>query len=1699
MRERTPFTIKDIAKGYAEDARKVGRFTISAPVRQREELLDELGKLGAPPQQPQPEEDRRYLGPTPEQRPLAPSGLRQDVAMRAAPPGRPGVSMRAVPEVSMRAAEPEHIRKEWKVRTIPEMRAITPEQIKAAPKYEFTEKEGIFKDSLDSFYVAARQLATNTQNWPDVMRITVSGDEYQIARLADRIERRDRLDREWLLHHPEAQPDPRYLRPEENPEIKTEPAYWAYIMAQMVPYSLMAFVGAATGSLVAGPPGAVVGATAVLTPVTTADLYRELIQSGATPKQAANVSAALGPVSAGLESMTEAIGLSKLAPGIGRALTQGFTRKLGYHVFRQALAQGGKAFTAMEVGEILTEQSQNVLTNLARMGFDESVSAFDGWQEVLFQVTVGALPMAGFGSAVASITTPGAMGSLAETAERIAREETGAMAMGGEAVKRPWQMTRAEWASQTLARTQAEIARLSLMKPREGSANWAALQNAEEAARGLESSVKGGTQAVPLDWWNAHKNAIQAALSEGKPVPAEVLAEYPDLQKQAAVPRGESIDQALSDFEVSQQAARANLRYGVDITKATESEYVKAGLASYRDTLKGTGFPIDVKKQTQILKDEYRSLTQEAAVTAPAVPAEPGEPEVGLQPSVETPAVPAAEAPAIQVETPAQPAPAPEVPKPVPAPALETPVEPVQTMTEMVGAEGLIQRRATIQGMLSTPAKQLPKGTTKIALRQELKAIQKQLGPAESKLRQQIMTAVRQRGLTQTQARDIFKKSGGNPYLTQMEYTALGKVLKAVQKARPTRVKNAIVITPKTEVKIQTTKSALGMSDKDYAALMRMLKYSTDRYESGQKFITEAQGRKMIQAMRRQTQLGFASIEQAILALAGSMGPPPKVPPIRSAESFEETRYRKTVENAKGIAGRTYRMERMLREMDGYVEPRAKGLWWSTFYGSLHKAYLRQLSGILRRYDAWATYVSVFDVDMKAVMGAREPSVVKGLNLSPSEKIGIALLSKNPDGLRHLTKGYGWSETQVARIVDSLTEDEQKVATFLRQDLDAEFAALKDARMLGEGKDLGKVSNYFPIRLKWIADPEIDYWAQLAREDNRQFMNEWASASLPKGFTKGRVPEANQPIDYDAINIWYRHVEATEMYKAFVGITKDLQAIAKHPEFRTRLKARKGREFPKILDSWLKDAVTDRSPAPNNHIEAMMRVLRINSTNAVLALNVVVAMKQFASWVAGAGSIGETAALKGLFAHISDRKGTRALLKEYAPDIFMRHLSFEREVAEIARTISPQKALRGKRTQRETLMFLTLAIDEFTVDAIWRGGFDDYLTKHPGEFQAAADHASEAIRDTQPFFHPKDLPEYWRSNSEIAKGLTRFTNQLNQYWNLARFDVFGKAAAGKLKPWDVVRKILEYFILPALIFGAMNRSRLQETPEEVGKDIASTAIGMIPIIGPFARAGMSGWRDAQGMITLQPLETFQEAVYYANKGEWDKVGLTALEMGAYVRGIPYLQARRTVEGIVDLASGTTDDWMRLMYSEYTREESLSPVDKVRRDVDKAVESIATKTEEGEVYTTAKLRSDLWKALQKFAGVEEISKSGEKTIRIDRDTVDELKLGGLVDNFLTYEEYADDYYALPQELRDSYEELNPQMVSYFYFWGQWSGAMDDETETRVRAWATKYDIPLLSIPVFRKQVTGGTTISPSARTPSTLPRDQALESLGAMGR
>ena len=126
-------------------------------------------------------------------------------------------------------------------------------------------------------------------------------------------------------------------------------------------------------------------------------------------------------------------------------------------------------------------------------------------------------------------------------------------------------------------------------------------------------------------------------------------------------------------------------------------------------------------------------------------------------------------------------------------------------------------------------------------------------------LRQTVMSWARLKGLPESQYRRLFQDTTGHRQLHLMSEEQLNNVLSAIKRARPKRIGNKLVITPKTEKKIQTLKATLiaekSLTEESYERLKTNLGLKTDKYENARLFITESEALSLIGAMNDEAPL----------------------------------------------------------------------------------------------------------------------------------------------------------------------------------------------------------------------------------------------------------------------------------------------------------------------------------------------------------------------------------------------------------------------------------------------------------------------------------------------------------------------------------------------------------------------------------------------------------------------------------------------------------------------------------------------------------------------------------------------------------------------------------------------------------------------------------------------------------------------------
>jgi len=355
----------------------------------------------------------------------------------------------------------------------------------------------------------------------------------------------------WVAKNPEmAAPIAYQEGAYQHPELLKDYKYYIYELANIMPFIITASAMAvATGGV--GLP-MMLGTAAIMAPVEGQAVYEDLVNAGAPEDKAAELAAISGAIMGLLESAGRIPLLRQISPLLFGQFKRRAISELSKKTLAETILKFGRNFTIVQFSEVATEVAQEVVSNVAVGFYDENRSILDNLPDIAVKTAVATLLPSGLAAGVS----------------------------------------------------------VRMVSPLEQSG----LSEIQKKARGWLKDEKG-------NWFEQLKKVVRDERGSLRLVPEESEAELAKKRKALLVRERRGQDVSAEIFEVDQKIAalrgeptiegRAQIKYGIDVSKASEAEYVKAGLASHKESLKGTGFPLNIKEQTRILKEEYQALKVE--------------------------------------------------------------------------------------------------------------------------------------------------------------------------------------------------------------------------------------------------------------------------------------------------------------------------------------------------------------------------------------------------------------------------------------------------------------------------------------------------------------------------------------------------------------------------------------------------------------------------------------------------------------------------------------------------------------------------------------------------------------------------------------------------------------------------------------------------------------------------------------------------------------------------------------------------------------------------------------------------------------------------------------------------------------------------------------------------------------------------------
>lgn len=541
--------------------------------------------------------------------------------------------------------------------------------------------------------------------------------------------------------------------------------------------------------------------------------------------------------------------------------------------------------------------------------------------------------------------------------------------------------------------------------------------------------------------------------------------------------------------------------------------------------------------------------------------------------------------------------------------------------------------------------------------------------------------------------------------------------------------------------------------------------------------------------------------------------------------------------------------------------------------------------------------------------------------LTDGAVVGVYMSSRNKNNLRHL-KGMGFTDGDIKQCIDiyNTSPNLKAISTFLDAKYEEVYKRLAKAVMKAEGRILSKEEFFSHIA--------IDKETLVFEKDNiveqmRSRKKTMATPYVEKGITKERT-HSSRPMHLDAIANYLRYSADAEFYIGMADKIADASKILKDTKYRVAIEQKAGKPTLAVLDKYLRDVSGTKVGINIDGVDKAFTFLRRHTGVSMIGMNILSALRQPLSASQAAAEIGLSHVLNGIQQVVSNPVEVMKMVYELSPTTKYRAGQFERFMSEEKAAETIPQVITGKKTLPQTFMTPVSFMDKWTVIAVWKGTYDRVIATGKtigGERidnatlqETAIMEADRVIRHTQPFTGAKDLPGYHRG-SILSLMLTQFQNQVNKNINYFDYDIIGKYKAGKIGAGTAAYRVLFAYVLPAMLMGMISRGRLPKEPKEVIEDLAKYPLAGAFLVGSLVNNAIDNYGD-YGPPAFQPIVDVGIGLKALWDFEWERGGKYGIKATAEILGIPYSQAYRTYSGLKALMEGRTDDWKRIIWSEY---------------------------------------------------------------------------------------------------------------------------------------------------------------------------------------
>lgn len=653
----------------------------------------------------------------------------------------------------------------------------------------------------------------------------------------------------------------------------------------------------------------------------------------------------------------------------------------------------------------------------------------------------------------------------------------------------------------------------------------------------------------------------------------------------------------------------------------------------------------------------------------------------------------------------------------------------------------------------------------------------------------------------------------------------------------------------------------------------------------------------------------------------------------------------KAIRLFKGFFAAHRKTASLARELDGYKE---KGPMWECLIRTMNKAGDREAS---MRADATERLAALLDPILKGGKFGGKGQFFQSVNesLNRGEQLVIALNMGNAGNFQRLLDGRGWQVEQLVPVMKNLTTADWNFVQSIWDFFESyrPMIAEKERRIMGkepnwvepqslivptkEGTQLELRGGYFPI----VYDPRESGRAEQfadAEAAKQMMRGAFNAATTRRSFTKDRADEVvGRPLilTWDAL---FRGVNDVIHDLAWHEWVIDANRIIKNESLDHAIRTGFGTD----VIAQFKSAISDIAKGDSPDMDTMSKVLtplRSGAAVAGLGFNLMNAMLQPLGLTQSMVRIGSKWVALGITEWAKSPIGLVKQVHEKSEFMRNRARTLNREVNEVQSIVQGKGEIREKL---DALMFAPMQSLQLVADMpTWWGAYQKALAdptlidaENGVDEATAIARADQAVLDSQGGGQIKDLARVQRGGN-LQKLFTLFYGYFSAAYNLgvdqAKQTNFKSPLEVMGLAWDFLLLYSVPSVLASLLKDALMPSGSGDDDwETLAKKLVSEQISYLMGL-------MIGLREATGAIQYATGTKMFDTAYGGPAGlrffqELDKLGKqigqgeldralarSAINVGGVLLHLPSAQINRTVDGVVAISEGKTENPAALLF------------------------------------------------------------------------------------------------------------------------------------------------------------------------------------------